>query len=551
MSRSLRQAGGCGTFQSGSVIEQSLSNLGGTAQDMSARLRTAIDDYNQKVVDAGGLITQQEAENARQIKQAGEGSGKDSLGLLPTDFNRPYVAPNGPNDLDNVNAALTPGLPPVPAGDSTAAGNFPCPATPESVFGLTLDDCFQHLSSAEMGKLTMLADQWKQLSTRLTSANTTFHQLVQSQMAQGHWTGDSGKAVGDAAHRLIATTSTICAQASANGAAIVAWAGSLGDTKSYIDTLHQNRDKAVADAPYETKALVQNQFDAGARFKMMGTYNPAVTAISTSLSSLSDPAANSAAVPIGFGTPPAGTPGGSVPSGTSGSSLSGGSTGGSPSGGSSGADALAAARRGTDPAGQLSRQATGDPAAAAKSAQNGAGNPASAAQQAMSKAGDTAKGLTGKPGPGAPTRPAGLGSLSDAERAAKAESALKGGGGAGGGAGKLGGGGGGGLGAAAAAEAPLGRNSASAMTAAEKAMAGQAGAPAARAATPASAGPMGARGAGAHQGEEGKQHKAAKYLHHTENGEEIAGELPDTAPPVLGGLNLDTTDDTEHAAPKP
>ncbi|MCP2192725.1 hypothetical protein LX14_000415 [Williamsia deligens] len=58
---------------------------------------------------------------------------------------------------------------------------------------------------------------------------------------------------------------------------------------------------------------------------------------------------------------------------------------------------------------------------------------------------------------------------------------------------------------------------------------------------------MGARGAGA-KGEEGKEHRAAKYLKHTENGEEIAGDLPDTAPPVLGGLNLDTTDDTDASS---
>ena len=59
---------------------------------------------------------------------------------------------------------------------------------------------------------------------------------------------------------------------------------------------------------------------------------------------------------------------------------------------------------------------------------------------------------------------------------------------------------------------------------------------------------MGARGAGAAKGEEDKEHRAAKYLKHAENGEEIAGDLPDTAPPVLGGLNLDTTDDTDASS---
>jgi hypothetical protein len=158
---------------------------------MSNRLKSAISNYNQKVVDAGGLITQQEWESQRRIAAAGKGStpSADALGPLPGDLGAPRVAPTGPSTTDQLNAALTTGLPPVPKGDAEAAGKYPCPASPESVFGLTLDDCFQHLSSAEMSKLTMLADQWKQLSTQLTSANTTFHQVVQSQMAQAHWTG--------------------------------------------------------------------------------------------------------------------------------------------------------------------------------------------------------------------------------------------------------------------------------------------------------------------------------------------------------------------------
>ena len=57
-----------------------------------------------------------------------------------------------------------------------------------------------------------------------------------------------------------------------------------------------------------------------------------------------------------------------------------------------------------------------------------------------------------------------------------------------------------------------------------------------------SAAPMGARG-GAAGGESEGKHKTARYLRSTENGEEIVGELGETAPPVVGGLNLDTSDD--------
>ncbi len=53
---------------------------------------------------------------------------------------------------------------------------------------------------------------------------------------------------------------------------------------------------------------------------------------------------------------------------------------------------------------------------------------------------------------------------------------------------------------------------------------------------------MGGRGAQA-GGEGDGKHKTARYLRSTENGEEIVGELDDVAPTVLGGLNLDTSED--------
>ena len=75
-------------------------------------------------------------------------------------------------------------------------------------------------------------------------------------------------------------------------------------------------------------------------------------------------------------------------------------------------------------------------------------------------------------------------------------------------------------------------------------MAAPQAAPAAGRAGMGSGAPMG--GARGGQGSENeKEHKSARYLISEENGEEIAGELPDTAPPVLGGLNLDTTDNPD------
>lgn len=546
MTSNLRTVAGCGSFASGAEIEAALKQLGDAANMMRSRLQEAVNAYRQAVIDAGGLITRQEAENASNISKSSQGSG--IVGRLLGGDPAPAIAPSGADPIDALTSGMSSNLPSLPSGVPAAAGAFACAASPESVGGLSLDSCSAHLSSADAAFLSTLAQQWQQLGADLTSSITVFHNIVQSKMAAGGWTGSSGKAVGDAAHKLVNTSVDVAAQASANGAAIVGWAGALGDTKSYIDSLAAAKGPAMAAAPPESQATVQNQIDTMARMKILSTYNPGVTAISSSLSNLSDPSANATGVPLllaGMGGS-GGSGGAGSGAGTSAAS-SGGLGGGSGSGGGGGGGGGSTpARTGPDAAGQLARQGTGDPVSnAAKNASSQAGqNPAAAAQQAMSKAGDGAKSLGGsRSGAGSMTRPSGLGALSDAEKNAArgAAGGMKGAGGGGGGAGKLGGAGG--LGGAAAAESALSRNSSS-LSAAEKALAGQQGATASRAATPAAGGPMGARGAGA-KGEEDKEHRAAKYLKHAENGEEIAGELPDTAPPVLGGLNLDTTDDTE------
>ncbi|MEH3155421.1 MAG: hypothetical protein PGN29_08750 [Gordonia paraffinivorans] len=546
----LGDANGSGGFSSGKAIDNALQIIGRFARDAAEKLRQAVEAYLDSVVDAGNLIRQQEGENRQRIAKAGSGQSSDPLGIgeLLSGGQSPVAVPDGPNPADIITSGMSSGLPSLPSSTGDAAGRFACGASPESVGGLTLDACVANLSPAEASRLTMLAQQWQQLGADLTSSITLFHNIVQSKMATGGWTGSSGKAVGDAAHKLVSTSVEIAAQANANGAAIVGWAGALGDTKSYIDSLAAAKGPAMAAAPPESQATVQNQIDTMARLKMVSTYNPGVAAISSSLSNLSDPSANQTGVPLvlaGMGGS-GGSGGAGGGAGTSAAS-SGGGGGASGSGGGGGGGSTTA-RTGSDAAGQLARQGTGNPVSnATKNASSQGGqNTAAAAQQAVSKASDGAKSLGGsRSGAGSMTRPSGVGALSEAERnAAKAAAGgLKGAGG-GGGAGKLGGAGG--LGGAAAAESALSRNSSS-LSAAEKALAGQQGATASRAASPAAGGPMGARGAGA-KGDEDKEHRAAKYLKHAENGEEIAGDLPDTAPPVLGGLNLDTTDDTETSS---
>ena len=162
------------------------------------------------------------------------------------------------------------------------------------------------------------------------------------------------------------------------------------------------------------------------------------------------------------------------------------------------------------------------------------------------------QGLTGKGlGDAAGTRSSGLSSMSAAERAAAAEKAALakaggagGGAGGGGGAGKLGG-----IGGAAAGEASLSARGAAGMTAAERALAAEQGAlNNTRAGAPGTAAtPMGARPGGG--SDDGKNHKAARYLRSTANTDEAIGEIDETAPPVLGGLNLDTSDETTDTRP--
>ncbi|MGU3292771.1 hypothetical protein [Williamsia sp. M5A3_1d] len=551
----LRKSGGNGTFASGQAVGAALSTLGDVASQMSDRLNSAIEEYNKAIIAAGGLITQQESDNARSIGAAGSSDKPSSIPLpfgassaLPG--STPTVIPNGPSLADQMQSTFY-DLPPVPSGSPDAAGRFPCGAAPEGTGGLTLDICQANLSPADAGYLQRLAQQWQQLGADLTDAVTAFHQIVQSKMAAGGWTGTSGPAVGAAAHKLVNTSVEISAEAAANGGAIVAWAGALGTTKTAIEQITGSRTAAMATTPPEAMIATQNQFDTLARTTIDTIYNPGVTAIASGLSNLTDPASPVTGVAIGVGGA-TGQGGGGATNPASGSTTGLTGSGGSGSSGAGGGSGPGGNRTGNDAAGTLSRQATGDPAAnAAKTAANQTGqggqNPASAAQSAMSKAGDSAKSLGGNSGSGSPlTRSAGLGGLSDAEKAAKAAALGKAGGGAGGGGSASGGGGAGKLGGigagagAAAAEGSLSaRSSGSALTAAERALAGQQAAPATGRAGAMSPG-MGGRGAG--NKEEDKEHTVARYLITAEHGDEIAGELPDVAPDVIGGLNLDTTD---------
>ncbi len=116
------------------------------------------------------------------------------------------------------------------------------------------------------------------------------------------------------------------------GAAIIAWAAALGDTKSYMDALDATRAVTVATTPPESQAVMRDQIDTMARFKMLGTYNPGVTAISTGLSNLTDPSSPVAGVSL--------TPNGSTTTSSSATrstaAPSGASSGGSAGGGGGG-----------------------------------------------------------------------------------------------------------------------------------------------------------------------------------------------------------------------
>ncbi|WP_253660133.1 hypothetical protein [Williamsia maris] len=544
-SQLLVDAGSAGSFHSASEIQKDLGILGGLCNSAVKGFADSAQALGDAVREAGQrIVTQDWATSATLNSTTAKADGYPAIGASSAGAQACLLT-----DPDKSDKNL---------------GPFPCNASMESTpGGGVVDWGFINTQPANSQKLTELVKLWMMVARDINATAEVFQTGIAGLFASGTWTGTAANAIHQYVDSFAKATTQAGQDAFTNSLTVSAWVTGVLSTRTGFEGLKQQKE-AEALAPtnaaiFTPAAMAQQQaamqrLDQAGRDLINTTYNPAVTQTSSGLLNLPDPnSPPGALVPLfapGSRPGPVSSPG--LQTSSNYTSPSGG-TGGS--GGSGGGPGGSGGKPASDAAQTLSRQGTGDPAAAAASnasknaaAQSGQGSPASAAQSAMSKAGDTAKGLGGKSGASPLTRSAGLGSIADAEKsaAAKAASALgKGGGGAGGG----GAGGGGGIGkmggaGIAAAEGSLSARSAAGLSAAERAMAAPQAAPAAGRAGMGSGAPMG--GARGGQGSENeKEHKSARYLISEENGEEIAGELPDTAPPVLGGLNLDTTDNPD------
>lgn len=529
-----------GNVGSGGSTDSELSDLGRFCSEAAHRMARMADEARDAARQAGLRLVDQDDENQRQIAAAlNSPDGRD-----PAASQRDLMSSGG-TDTSQPTLIDQPTDPVRPEGQP-AAGTFPLGVAPEGLGSFTIDAASAALDPALPDTLHTLAQQWLQLANSLNSALFTFDNQYSSVLGSKQFSGYAADQMKSALSAFSASGKRVAMEAQVNASGVAMWAGAVQQSKSQIESMKNSRDVALATLPAEQKLTVMRQMDAMAQMQLQTTWNAPLAALNTSLANISDPSSPVSGTAIGVGMFGSGGSAGGGSGSLGSTSSAGGAGGGGGSGGSAASNAAKAAQAGGgDPAGTLKRAGSGDPVAANNAAQNasqsGAQNPASAAQSALSKAGDAGRGLGGSS-----TRPSGLSSsaLSDAARKSAAEVGKSGGGG---GAGAKGGGGaGGGLGGkvgGAGPEGSLSSRSAAGLSAAERAMAGE---QAATRATPAgtAGSPMGARGAGAGQKDEDGKHKSARYLQSTENGEEIAGDLPDVAPSVIGGLNLDTADDT-------
>ncbi|MGU3292471.1 hypothetical protein [Williamsia sp. M5A3_1d] len=543
----LTEVSASGAFGSGGAVDGQLSHIGQLASIATNRLRQLAEEAAQAARAAGLRLIDQDDENQKQIAAAlNSPDGRD-----PAASQRDVLSSGG-TDTSQPSLVDQPTTPVRPEGEP-AAGTYPLGVAPESIGNFTIDAAAAALDPALPDTLHTLAQQWLQLANSLNSALFTFDNQYSSVLGSKQFSGYAADQMKSALTAFSASGKRVAMEAQVNAAGVAMWAGAVQQSKSQIESMKNSRDVALATLPAEQKLTAVRQMDAMAQMQLQTTWNAPLAALNGALANISDPSSPVAGTPIGIGVFGGGGSGGGAGGAFGSTSSAGGAGGGGGSGGSAASNATKAAQAGAgDPAGTLKRAGSGDPVAASgnaaknAAAQSGSQNPASAAQSAMSKAGEAGRGLGG-----ASTRSSGLpSSMSEAERKAAAAASAAKAGGAGGGA--KGGGGAGGLGGkvgAAGPEGSLSSRSAPGLSAAERAMAGE---QAATRATPAGASgsPMGARGAGGQKEEDGK-HKAARYLQSSENGEEIVGELPDVAPTVIGGLNLDTTDDTEERKKPP
>ncbi|MGJ0119352.1 hypothetical protein ACQ7HM_09120 [Williamsia sp. MIQD14] len=557
MTMALTTVSGTGTLPSALAAGTSLEKLGDAVDKIINELSSVADSMGSGIQSAGKSYIERESQNQKTIKDAATRAIENAL-------DNPTASKNWPSQ----GATSKPTPPESNLKGQASSGGYPSGIAPESTAGAILDYAYLCLSSADSGFLVTLAWTWRNVAEILREALDKWAKNTESKWnRRDDWSGNAAEQIASSMDAYYKRASQIADEAAKNANGAATFASMIGDTKPAIDKLMESRQtemSTAAGSPATATQLptIRESYNTQAKTVMDSFYNSRVGELSGSMSYFSDPHNPVAAGPyLTAGMPAPASGGGQAPaappsvapvgtSGAGGGSRGAGGGGGGGGGGSS-----------SDAAASLARRASGDPAAAARAAAAsstpkaptsgpspaGAGNPANAAQQAASQAGSSLKGLSGKGlGDAAGTRSAGLSNLSAAEKSAAAKAAAAMGKGAGGGG--AGGGGGGGAkigGIGGAAESSLSARGASSMSAAERALAAEQGALSnSRAgANGTSAAPMGGARPGGGS-DDGKSHKSARYLRSTANAEEAIGEIDDAAPPVLGGLNLDTTDDS-------
>ncbi len=358
------------------------------------------------------------------------------------------------------------------------------------------------------GDVLQSAQSWRNVEKAFTELSSTFRNDIQNIIAPD-WEGEAANRAQTAVNKYVSESDNLGHALNIVGSKLE-WAYTgfdqtkrtlpEPDSRSFADILRGGA-MTVLGMPGGISKIVDdgNEAQAQAREIMNTVYKPVVYEADSGVPVL--PAAyNPIATPNAGPTDPS-TPGGTPPNvqPTNGDQRQGVDI--TPSGpGDTG-----------QPSTDQTTPASTDPAATVPSNTQGTGQPASGLPGAGSSTGDQTRS-TGVTSPLA----ASLGSGGGAGR------------GGGSGSGSGGGAGGRSLGGSSLGSASMGAGAASGPGGAvggSAAAAGRAGAP---------GGGM-APGAGKGKGDEDKEHKTPSYLISVDNGNELIGELPKVAPPVLGG----------------
>ncbi len=414
---------------------------------------------------------------------------------------------------------------------------------PEAISSFLLDPAIAALGPAVPAALTTLAAQWMQLANQLNAAFFTFDSQI-SLLGTDAFSGMAASQMKVSLDTFSAGGKRVANEAQANSAAIAAWAGFVAQSQAQVNTLEQGRATALAAATPENALRVHRIFDSLSQMQLSATWNPPLSTMNGSIANLSDPSSPVSGTPLLLpGTGPRTSAGASTsPASGQYSSTGSGGGGGGVAGGGRSTGSTATTPKGAAPPSGLARAGSGD---AEPDTASGPGAPktnGTVPASAMPQAGKSAGGPT-RSGPESATRSAGLGSargVPGADRSASGRAAFqagKGGGPVGAGAGSTGG-----VGKMGASESSLSSRNLASLAAAERATVAESAASRAPAGT--AGAPMAGRGASPTGRESDCKHTSARYLQSAENGEEIVGEIDDVAPMVIGGLNLDISDDT-------